>query len=199
MRTNTYSLGWCHFERFKPARAESRTNFDITQAEGGGLDRALAYVAHLECDYWETGHFRTAGFTGIDARLAWYGQQENRQDILHVLGICANAKECQQRLMEHPKIQQLLEATRNKTIRIGLPGELIVVNDEVVEQMWELMNLAIRQALAGPHKDSERWIEEQWPVSEKVDRIYRDLLNARNRVIAGRRKREVGGEWLKEG
>jgi hypothetical protein len=34
------------------------------EIEAGGLEGALAYLARLDCDYWETGRCRTAGFTG---------------------------------------------------------------------------------------------------------------------------------------
>jgi hypothetical protein len=44
------------------------------------------------------------------------------------------------------------------------------------------MGLAIRQALAGPHKNGDKWIGR--PVVEKVDQIYRGHLNSRNRRVA---------------
>lgn len=187
-----YSLGWCHFEPFRAARFEAKSNFDTAQLETGGLEDALAYLARLDCDYWETGRFRTAGFTGIDNRLTWHGQQENRKNLLHVLGVCADAHRFHQQLMAHPKILKLLDETKQRTIHFGWPtGERIVVNPEVAEQGWELMNLAVRQALAGPHDDGEWWLKEQKPVCDKVAYIYRDLLNARNRAVVARLQREV--------
>ncbi len=188
LSTHPYSLGWCHVEPFKPSRFEGRYNFDTTRAEESDLAGALAYLAQLECDFWETGHFRTAGFSSIGQRQSWSGQRDNRIDLLHVLGVCEDANAYQRQLMEHPRVQKLLAETEKKTIRIGRPG--VHIADEVVEERFVLMTLAVRQALAGPHKDGVRWVTDGRPVHDKVDRIYRDLLNARNRSVVKRLQRE---------
>jgi len=186
-----YSLGWSHFAKFKPARVQGNASFDSSAAEAGTLADALAWIDRLECDFWETGHFRTAGFSQLDGRITWNGQRGKHGASQHVLGLCEDADAFHARLMAHPEIAALLDATRRKTIRIGLPGKLVKVSDEVIEESAALMNLAARQALAGPHKDGAKWVENALPVHQKVDHIYRALLNARNRSVFGRRKREA--------
>lgn len=190
LSAHPYSLGWCHIEPFKPPRFESRSNLDTTRAEEGDLAEALAYLARLDCDYWETSHFRTAGFTNVGQRQSWEGQRDNKRGLLHVLGVCEDANAYQARLMEHPRVLQLLSETEKRTIRIGRPGERVRVHEQVAEEAWELMTLAVWQTLAGPHKDGERWVNEGLPIHKKVDRIYRDLLNARNRSVVKKRQRE---------
>lgn len=192
LAAHPYSLGWCHFEPFKPPRLESRDNLGGELAHKSDLPGALAFLASLKCDYWETSHFRTAGFTNVGQRQPWDGQRDNHAGLLHVLGVCEDASAYQQRLMEHPRVQKLLEATRKRTIRIGLVGKGIRVNEKVAEEAWELMRLATSQALAGPHEKGEQWVEGNLPVHDKVDRIYRDLLNARNRSVVKELQRLEG-------
>ncbi|KFA90565.1 hypothetical protein [Archangium violaceum] len=197
LSAHPYSLGWCHFEPFKPPRLESRSNLNMSHAEESELAGALAYLARLDCDYWETSHFRTAGFTDVGQRQSWDGQRDNRRGLLHLLGVCEDANAYKDLLMRHPSVQKLLTETEKRIIRIGSAdcsahGKRVTVHEQVVGEAWELMTLAVRQALAGPHKDGERWVEGKLPVHSKVDRIYRDLLNARNRSVVKQRQREDG-------
>jgi hypothetical protein len=192
-----YSLGWCHFEPFKPPRLETRSNLPELKEEDS-LEDALACLAGLDCDYWETSDFRTAGFFNISKRKADERQRENNKHRLHVLGVCEDARAYHQQLMVHPRIEKLLTDTRKRTIRIAkFPEderrpEDKRVNEEVAGGAYELMVLAVWQALAGPHKNGDRWVSENLPVHVKVDHIYRDLLNARNRLGVKKHKTTVG-------
>jgi hypothetical protein len=186
-----YSLRWCQSAPFKPPRNESRA---VLSGDPSALElasAALEYVSGLSCDFWETRRYRTAGFFGGPAPHSWSGQNETHSAARHVLGVCEDADEARRQLFADPRTQKLLEDTRKGRLRIGVPGAGIVPYDEVADEAPELLILAIVQALAGPHSESKPSVAGSRSVFRKVDRIYRDLLNARNRSVGGRRRREA--------
>lgn len=183
-----YSTGWLQTAPFKPGSkkgAMERPNF--SNRAFATTDDLLERLDQLGHDFWEKGNYLTAaisrpslGFSSAD------GFRNVQRQAVFVFGNCENFQRVEQDLFNTDCVRLLLKDTEMDTIRfwaskakLGTKPRLF---EEVKAEASMLMIMSIRQALAGPHKDSDQWIGR--PVTDKVDQIYRGHLNRRNRVVA---------------
>lgn len=183
-----YSGGWLHHAPFKPAskkgpeeRAEFSARTFSCLTEAIGECEALAY------DFWEKGNYLTAGISQPELPFDPNEPPRNVQkQALYVFGSCESLSLHEAALYKSESIQTLLRQTRNGALTFWFKeadlGERPRLFDEVKADANSVMMLSIRQALAGPHRDSHEWLGR--PVTEKIDQIYRGHINALNRRVA---------------
>ncbi|MEM7022787.1 MAG: hypothetical protein AAF637_09345 [Pseudomonadota bacterium] len=190
-----YGNGWTHLTTIKPGSKKERTG--IADARFGSVSDATHFVEETKHDFWETGAYLTAGISQPHLPLVAVDSVRNAQkEALYTFGICEALADAERALVEDQTVQRLIAATERGTLRFWAPEakltQLPVLLDEVKEDRWSLMALSIRQALAGPHRDSDDWVGR--PVHAKVDQIYRGHVNRRNRSLTEelRRARRFG-------
>ena len=104
-----------------------------------------------------------------------------------VVGACPDFDDLTARLLKMRECKRLIDDTRNHRIvywnrrKVKTPPRL---QPEVIEECDDLLMTSVQQALAGPRRSSEAWVDQ--PVWKLVGLIYRDHLNARNRSVATR-------------
>jgi hypothetical protein len=181
-----YSISRIHQGLFKSGSHKGPERISLARRFSTGKE-LLKEVEGLRVDYWETGNLLTAGLSNPE--MSFRPDRNARRyhkDALYVLGICENFAEVEKKLYATQYAQDLLRMTRNRKIifthgTVNPPPRLY---QEVADQGEALLLVSIRQALAGPHTDPDRWTRK--PIMKLVDRIYRDHLNACNRRVRGR-------------
>ena len=144
----------------------------------------VTWVESLDYDYWEKGNYLTAAISLPVIPYTQDGGSKNfKDDLGYVFGTCESFDTCYKALEISKKAQLLLDATEKNKIKVwhnnvSIPLQLF---PEVIEDRFFWMGLSISQALAGPHKDSDKWFGR--PVIDKVDQIYRGHLNNVNRGL----------------
>jgi hypothetical protein len=190
-----YGNGWVQPVPFR--RGSKKGALDRPAATHQTLDSPAALIAwleHLPFDYWEKGNYLTAGVSEPDLAFMPNDQVRNvRRQGLFVFGWCTDFQRCEQALFCTQAVQRLLRQTAAGTIRfwrfgLKFKNEPPRLRDEVKQEATSLVMLAIRQALAGPHEESARWLGQ--PVTEKVDQLFRGHLNNRNRLLTRNRRSE---------
>ena len=99
------------------------------------------------------------------------------KNALFVFGVCDNVTQCEEMLYKTDVVQKLLRQTENQTIRFAPPDIYTSppkLPEELASEANNLMFMAIRQSLAGPHEDSDEWINR--PITDKVNQLYRGHL-----------------------
>ncbi len=192
-----YGNGWLHHAPFKLGSNKGTLDRpDNAIPNFSSNVEAMTWAERQKCDLWEKGRYLTAGISEPETPFSPSGAYRNVQkNALFVFGVCTDFPTFEKLLWNSPIITRLLRETKAGTIRFWPPmvrfknGAIPLLFDEVRDDAESLMSLAIRQALAGPHKNSEKWIGQ--PVTKKVDQIFRGHLNARNRVVARGQGRDV--------
>lgn len=176
---------WTYQTKFKPVWKGLK---DQKPKPGGDVDtfpKLLHWLEAASFDYWETysgvltaGLSRPKRFRSQDTRNA-------REKSLTLLGACANFDQCEAFLRESEKVRMLRSRTKEGTIAFGhanlaktKTGKPPKLYDSLIGEALLLLDLAIRQALAGD-MDPSRWSGR--PVVDLVDEIYREHLNNANR------------------
>lgn len=183
-----YGSGWVNCALFKPGSKKAGYDRpDVSMRRFASVDEAAQVVERLRYDYWEKGNYLTAGVSQPQIPLVSSGIIRNvQQHAAFVFGVCERFSNLEQELLGSHRAQSLLRTTAEGTLRFWAPRAKLTIRprlcDEVKMESIELMILAVRQALAGPHRDGDRWVGR--PVVDKVDQIYRGHLNRRNRVLA---------------
>jgi RNA polymerase sigma factor (sigma-70 family) len=193
-----YSNGWLHQAEFKPPNkkgSEGRPQ-PSESALASPLD-LLRWVEGLPYDLWERGSLLTAGVSEPDMPHEHEGKLRNwKGRACLVLGTCHEYEACQEEVLGSPEVRRLIDDTRDNKIVFWKPGAKLPVrprlHSEVIEDANALMGLAVRQALAGPHRDSEKWVGRA--VTDKVRQIYCEHLNRLNRAVLRRAGRAVQRE-----
>jgi hypothetical protein len=186
-----YGNGWTSQAPFKVgSKKGALERMDIPNEYFDSIDVLSSYIENMNNDYWETGNYLTAAISQPD--LPFDPAMRNvQQSGLFIFGLCENAKDAEELLIRDSRVRELIGATERGTIRFWSPDAQLASSpellDEVKDEGWSLMLLSIREALAGPHCDSDQWIGR--PVTEKVDQIYRGHLNRRNRKLTEERQR----------
>ncbi|MEQ8845775.1 MAG: hypothetical protein RIB58_13065 [Phycisphaerales bacterium] len=180
--------------RFKPGSKKGPDQRpDITSRPFKDAREAIRWVESHEHDYWDRDPRRlTAGVPepalpmapNPNSRVAWKHE-------LMVMGVCEDPAACHHALLHSDKARKLIDMTVAGTLRpfFRSPenpslGELRL-RDELRDPATAVttLHLAIQQAMAGPHKDSEAWLGR--PLIEKVDHIYCGHMNNLNRAGGG--------------
>lgn len=178
-------------DQIDPAVATKHQSTHTRHLDGPTREPAIARPEPLRYDFWEKGAYLTAAISEPDEPAKPIEKVRNEQKkALSVFGVCEDFSASAQALLDTAEVKLLLDQTQKNTIRFWYPRanlqELPKLKDEVIAEGPELMWLSIRQALAGPHEESERWLGRL--VVDKVADLYRGHLNARNRVVTGENK-----------
>jgi len=191
-----YHNGWVHHAPFKPGSKKSDAERPRPQDQPdihSGDDLLKWLEQDLRYDYWEKGNYLTAGISAPQPAFAETGDRRQiKTGGLYVFGACENYNEAEAKLFQSEAVQTLLRRTEANTIQFapkGVGAGNIRLYPEVIDDAISLLYLSIRQALAGPDDDGEDWLDR--PVTDRIDQLYRNHLNNRNRVVAERRKKEV--------
>lgn len=183
-----YGSGWVHRTSFRPgSKKGSDERPHLLKADYASLADVVRDVDQLKYDYWEKGSFLTAGISQPDLPLTDDHRIRNTQErALLVFGVCGGMADLEQALWQTRAVGNLLRATESGRLRFWSPKARFRLPPRLLEDVKaeapSLMLLAIRQALAGPHRDDEQWIGR--PVTAKIDEIYRGHLNRRNRLLS---------------
>jgi hypothetical protein len=186
-----YAISRTHQSFFKVGSHKGREDRSSLAKRFASGEELMKNVEALRIDYWERGNWLTAGLSNPEMSFRPDGQGRRfDKDALYVLGICENFENSVENLITTSHARKLVRITRNRSIRfwhhnVTTPPRLY---EEVAEQAESLLLISIRQALAGPHMNSESWKHK--PVMDLVDHIYRDHLNACNRRV--RARNEIG-------
>ena len=189
-----YGNGWVQHAAFKRATkagaAEKRELLNVNQSV---CDDFIKLIESSETDLWETGNYLTAGISAPQLPFSELHSIRNVQKTgFFVFGICENFVSLEKKLLTDRAIHELIKDTERGTIKFWATGAKLKsipsLSNDVKEERWSLMLMSIRQALAGPHKDCEQWIDR--PVVEKIDQIYRGHINRLNRGSADERRNQ---------
>ncbi len=198
-----YHNGWVHHSAFRPGSKKGNDHRPLPQDQARietGDDLISWLEDDLDYDFWEKGNYLTAGISAPQPALeGGRGNRQSKATGQYVFGICSDYTACEKRLFDSETVQKLLRWTKTNTIRFAFKGSEqanLQLYPEVIADRTSLMYLSIRQALAGPAEESDVWLAR--PVSDKVDHIYRNHLNNRNRVVAQRKAKEVDGNEVQE-
>jgi len=152
----------------------------------GSAEEAISRLESLPWDYWETGKFVTAGISiPPDSKLE---VERNYSRGEWLFGVCQSVEQAVAALRLDPEVEQLQRLTANRTLQfwpgtMDIPAIYRSFHDEVAEHGTLLLELALRQALAGPH-DGEQWHGR--PVADLVAEIYKDHIYRVNRQLVNR-------------
>jgi len=186
-----YANGWLHHAPFKPgSKKGAMERVEPPQGVLGSTASSIGWVEEQRFDFWEKGNYLTAGISEPNLPFSPGKSLRNVQrQALFVFGTCEDFRRCEQLLLQSQTVRELLRQTDEGTIRFWPPKlpARPMLREEVKTEASSLMGLAIRQALAGPHNNGEKWIGR--PVAKKVDQIYRGHLNSRNRQVAREQQR----------
>jgi hypothetical protein len=154
-------------------------------------NEVFARLESLKWDYWETGSFVTAGISvPPDAHIE--ARNYSRGDWR--FGVCGGVEEAVAALRKDPKVRELQELTEHIALRFSprlaadkkpIPEEYCNFHNELKEHAPLLLELALRQALAGP-EDGAAWHGR--PVADLVAEIYKDHMYRVNRQLVDRDK-----------
>jgi hypothetical protein len=169
-----YAMKRVHHAPFKTGMIRGRPAPEDIFAS---LGAAIQWVDALDQDYFYTGKDLIAAISQPQAMLDSGNARNLPKNALFVFGVCVDLPRCEALLYQTPIVQRLLKQTEDRTIRFAPSGSYSIqpqLPEELSSEGNALIFMAIRQALAGPHKDSEAWIGK--PVTDKINHIYRDHL-----------------------
>ena len=190
-----YANGWSHhvaFKRRSKKGPDQRPTLSETIADPSAL---IQWIENLSCDFWEKGDCLTAGISEPHLPHCPGRAIRNTHRLSSlVLGVCHDFGACESALLSSEVVEQLLDQTERNIITFWYPKapvrQRLKLYDTVIAERNQLMSLSIRQALAGPHEESDKWVGKT--VTEKVGQVYRDHLNNLNRGEAGKVSRSCG-------
>jgi hypothetical protein len=196
-----YGNEWTSCIPFRSPYKKGISERPVVPVEHAGhpLDHA-SWIDSLPFDYWEGGAYLTAGLLRVpEPALPRHDSLRNTvREGLTVFGFFDESEAGPfnaviETIRERLTILQMLADTAANRIIFWPPTAHWKTRppslyEEVIEDREVLMMVSIQQALAGPHKDPEAWLDR--PIEEKVSEIYKEHLNRRNRRVASRRRRE---------
>lgn len=178
---------WWQHARFRPPSQKSRNERQNDQPEAWELDHRddiLKKLESLAYDPWETNRrYLTAGISQPAPGLLDMRTQERKRGTFQLYGVSVfDPEHLSTELFESPEAQRLLSLTKSRKIKFWPAAaelKLRKLRSETIDDSGSLMLWAIRQALAGPHSNSQNWIEQ--PVMILAQRIYCTHLYNTNR------------------
>ena len=151
-----------------------------------GREEVIERLEALDYDPWETGDFLTAGISLPPD--PWSDEGRNYSRGKWLLGACHDVDDCCELLRSSRSIQKLLQMTEEGGLRFWptrtkkeIPDDYKRLHDETKADAGWLMEVSLRQALAGPDDDSAELVGK--PVATLVERIFKNHLYNRNRSL----------------
>lgn len=191
-----YSIGWVLASPFKPwtkLTAEEQTE-ELSKQRFSSLEDCLDWVEDRRYDYWEKDKLLTAAIS-IPTDAAPPSERLRNTSKPPVYGICTNFKTCEQELLDSVEVQKLLSMAKANTLKFAYSTRKNQkLHPAAQEAAPALMVLSIRQALAGPHNNSEKWIGK--PVTKYIAAIFCEHLDNKNRPLTGESELALGEEAI---
>jgi hypothetical protein len=178
------SKGWVHTARFRMPDKKGENERDDPLL-GPAIDDAevISRIESLNYDLWEKGKYWTAGVSN-PGEPVFEEIRENSTTLVHY-GIVEHYNTVVKNLIEtNDTVKSLLNMTENGTLRFWPIGKPYAENNKRIHQetkdaAYSLMELAIRQSLAGGGDETERWYLK--PVVGLVEERYKNLVDFYNR------------------
>ncbi len=172
--------GWFKTCLFKGSNHKGRGKRVDLLTEPRSCDELVKQTLdELTYDYWETGKALTAGFFR-PGKSSLAGIRVCSDDFF-LFGVVKNFTDCTTQLLTNSRVLQLLEETREGTIRYAHPkAGKPALKEETRDLRNALMYAAISQSLAGTADRSAKSYLGK-PVVSQVEKIYCQLLNNENR------------------
>jgi len=172
-----YSVGWIGRSRFKRSSRKERPAIPEAVLSPEQLFEHLGQLSH---DYWETGSYLTAGFDALSSLVEDPANMPRRSML--IFGMCHDAEGRRASLTADARVTDMIDRTENGNFRFVMKGVSgVPLAPDARDAARHHMDQAIQQALAGPHKESDQWIDRE--VITKVDHIYQLHLNNHNRRL----------------
>lgn len=176
---------WVHFTEFKPSNRHRDRNDGNIPAWIKTSDRLKEFIDNdAPVDYFETGNFLTAGISKPLSGSEHSRQRNMLKNAVYLFGACRDVSRAKEELFASEHIRELLYLTEINKIRY-IPSKnmsnfplLPRLKDEVIENRFNLMVMAILQALSGP-VDSTKYIGTS--LCGLVELCYKQLLHFENR------------------
>lgn len=174
-----YGNGWVQSARLNGYVKESgRIAGKIPADIGNDIDHVQWLERNITIDPWENSERYVAG---ISRPHGYRADDPRNESGDFIFGACPDHKDIFEQLFASREIQDLLDMTENNTISFTPPGKSAHLYQEVIDNRFSLMEVAIQQALAGPESLNE-W--QGRLVADFVSHRYRDHLNNANRKAA---------------
>ena len=202
-----YANGWVNAARFKRPRKESRAaRRDTNELEFANGQEFATWFEYLDYDWWETGKYLTAGFSGLSH--PWMPRDELRnyhETLADVLGVCGEFPDagdgvaffaaCERELLEAEEIRKMMRLCENGTYQFWREGPVDeVLARKTCEDGNYVLPLAIRQAMAGPATSNASCRGRR--VTYQVEHVFKYHLNNIYRAYQRREGRETGLDGL---
>lgn len=184
------SVGWSEVVPFKTPNKKGPWEGQNPLTEPvASVQELQTRLENLSFDFWEKGDYLTAGSSiPPEPQLP---ADRNYSRGPWVLGVCDNFGECRASLWKHSHMCKLLELTEAGNLSFwpnDAPVRLRVLHDAAREDGSLFMEIAIRQAIAGPDKDCDSWIGR--PAVKLVEQVYCDFIYNANRSAIENDSRE---------
>lgn len=190
---------WIYQTKFKPVWKGLKAQKPRPGSDVDTFPKLLHWLEVASFDPWETrSGVLTAGLSR-PKRDGWEETRDAREKSFTLMGACADFGKCLSFLEKSEKVRTLRSDTKQGTIAFGHAdlaqtdtGKRPKLYDGLIDEALMLLDVAIRQALAGDVNPA-RWSGR--PVVDLVDEIYREYLNNLNRR-ENRRMRGNSSVWL---
>ena len=184
-----HGTGWFAALRFKGANHKSKVErVDPLREPCATGEEAIQRLEALSWDYWESGKFVTAGISIPPESCLDVERNYTRGQWL--FGVCESVEQSVAALRLDPEVRKLQRLTDNRSLQfwprsagITVPEVYCRFHDELAEHATLLLELALKQALAGP-EDGVEW--QGRPVAELVAMIYKNHMYRVNRQLVDR-------------
>jgi len=193
-----YENAWLQRASFKmySKKSDGRSLLPVPDTKAlaaENIEDAIEWLEqNVELDPWENNSRFVAGLSHPKGSFS-SKPRSSGGDL--VLGVCPDFDELVSQLLKMNETRKLIKETYSGQIvfwnrsKVKSPPRL---HADVRNECEDLMYISVQQALAGPRHSPKKWIDQ--PVWKLVSLIYRDHLNARNRVA----DRRLGHEFAVE-
>ena len=141
------------------------------------IDAAINWIDEKNKDYFLTKKGVIAAFSKPGGMLdPAKARNYSLDESMLVIGVCENFSEYVTALLKSKEVESLLRLTEGP-IKLGPKDKYpnpISLPQEVKDEKYPYMYIAIRQALAGPKKESYTWVGR--PVFDYINQLYRNHL-----------------------
>lgn len=121
-------------------------------------------------------------------------ESSSLEDAELVYGVCINPQAAFDELEVCPTAIQLIELTESGKLLFTFDRRPESIHDSVKRNCQKILNLSIRQALAGLRQSESSLLGE--PVTKKIDLVYRRHIDRLNSLAFSGEDGLLGGTWF---
>lgn len=151
-------------------------------------ENIVQWLDGLRFDYWETDRFLTAGFANLDPPPDFIEQVRTpKKDTGVSIGLCHDYQGILETLLSSDDCANIRDSTlagKRRWWKSGAP--YVELRDEVRVNIEAILDLSVRQAMAGPHSPAVGARLLGTPVLKEAGKIFDDHVNRLNRQVAKR-------------